>query len=168
MFPLVMRLGITIIQLGLVNYIFSNIQFGTSKKANEKQALKNFLHGFLLYIIGFSAIISIVSMLIKFPKRLQMPIFFGGFLLLTLVWVVENRNLILENIKHTMLGKLMTKQATIIKETMTTNTNIQPNMCDKYPFHCYEPISPFGKKTVTEYKLQKQPAGAKMILQSKN
>ena len=160
MLDLFIRLVVTVAQLGLIHYIFTNIQFSEDKKVNEKEALKNYLHGFLIYIIGFSAVMSIVYKFLKFPKTLQMPIFFGGLLIVSLVWVMENKAMIQENMKHTWLGHLLGKQIAIVKETMATN----PRVSEVYPWHDYEPISQLGDISV------KQPAfqvdtGAKMILE---
>lgn len=75
MLDIFVRLSITIVQLGLIHFIFTNIELGDSEKANEKIALKNYLHGFLIYIIGFNMVMSIVSRFFGFPKELQMTLF---------------------------------------------------------------------------------------------
>lgn len=160
MLDLFIRLVVTVAQLGLIHYIFTNIHFSEDKKINEKEALKNYLHGFLIYIIGFYAVMSIVYKFLKFPRRLQMPLFFGGLLLFTLVWIMENKVMIQENMKHTWIGKLLGDQFAIVKETMATN----PRVSEVYPWHDYEPISQLGDISV------KQPAfqvntGAKMVLE---
>lgn len=162
MLDLFIRLVVTVAQLGLVHYIFTNIQFSDDKKANEKVALKNYLHGFLIYIIGFSAVMSIVYKFLKFPKRLQMPLFFGGLFLFTLVWIMENKLMIQENMKHTWLGKVFGNQVAIVKETMATN----PRVSSVYPWHEYEPVSNLGDVSAKQPVFQVD-TGAKMILQKK-
>jgi hypothetical protein len=162
MFALFIRLIITVAQLGLIHFIFTNIQFDEDTKVNEKIALKNYLHGFLIYVIGFSAVMSIVYNFLKFPRRLQMPLFLGGLFLFTLVWVMENKPMIQENMKHTWVGKMLGNQVTIVKETMATN----PRVSKVYPWHEYEPNSNIGKIS-TKQPLFQFDTGAKMILEMK-
>lgn len=162
MFEIFIRLAISLIQLGLVHFIFSNISFADSEKSNEKIALKNYLHGFLIYIIGFGVLMSIAKEFFGFPKALRMPLFFGGLVVFTLVWLYENREIILENMKHTMLGDFLGKQAIIVRETMVSD----PMLSEKYPFHFYEPNSELGSITEEEYLLQKD-TGAKLVIERK-
>ena len=160
MLDLFIRLAISIVQLGLIHFIFTNIQFSDGNKVNEKIILKNYLQGFLMYIVGFTTVMNLVYRFTKFPRKLQMPFFFGGLSVLTLVWIGENRELIYDNIKHTWIGKLLGKQVTIVKETMAVDHKVS----DAYPFHFYEPTSPLGDITTEDYVMQEK-TGAKLVLQ---
>ena len=160
MLDIFVRLSITIVQLGLIHFIFTNIELGDSEKANEKIALKNYLHGFLIYIIGFNMVMSIVSRFFGFPKELQMTLFFIGLIIITIVWIYENRNMILENIKYTKFGEILGNQFKIVKETIVSD----PMLSDKYPFHFYEPTSNLGVISKEEYILQKD-TGAKLVIE---
>lgn len=160
MLDLFIRLAIAVVQLGLIQFIFTNIKFSDNDKVNEKIALKNYLQGFLMYIIGFTLVMNLVYRFTKFPRKLQMPLFFGGLLILTVVWITENRELFFDNIKHTWLGKFLGKQITIVKETMA----VDPKVSNAYPFHFYEPTSQLGNIEVTDYVMQ-EDHGAKMVLE---
>lgn len=160
MLDLFIRLAITVVQLGLIQFIFSNIKFADGDKANEKTALKNYLQGFLMFVVGFTLVMNLVYRFTKFPRKLQMPLFFGGLLILTAVWVTENRDLVYDNMKHTWVGKLIGKQVAIVKETMA----VDPKVSEAYPFHFYEPTSQLGDIEVADYVMQ-EDHGAKMVLE---
>ena len=163
MFDLFIRLAITVIQLGLIHFIFTNIHFTDNEKTNEKIALKNYLQGFLMYLVGFTTVMSLVYKFTKFPKELQMPLFFGGLFILTVVWISENGVLIYENIKYTWVGKVLGKQLSIVKETMAVDSKIS----NAYPFHFYEPTSNLGNISTEDYVIQKNHPSARMILEKK-
>lgn len=160
MLDLFIRLAITVVQLGLIHFIFSNIHFTDGDKVNEKIALKNYLQGFLMYVVGFTTVMNLVYRFTKFPRKLQMPFFFGGLLVLTVVWIAENKTVIHDNMKHTWVSKLLGNQVALVKETMA----VDPKVSNAYPFHFYEPTSNLGDITMEDYVMQEN-TGAKLVLE---
>ena len=113
-----------------------------------------------MFVVGFTLVMNLVYRFTKFPRKLQMPLFFGGLLILSVVWVAENRDLVYDNMKHTWVGKLLGKQVAIVKETMV----VDPKVSEAYPFHFYEPTSQLGDIEVADYVMQ-EDHGAKMVLE---
>ena len=162
-------LVVSIVQLYLVQYIFSRIHFTEGEKLKEKTALKEYLHGFLVYIIGFGAVLNLFQQTLGFPKEFNIPLFSIGFALFTFVWITENRALLLENVKGTFLYRLLKGEVNRVKENMYIDESVL-EMRSKYPFHTSEPMSKASGERVqsNDYELQTKSETAKMVLERSN
>jgi hypothetical protein len=163
MFNVSIRLAIAVAQLILVHYIFSNIRFTEGNKIEGKTALKNYLHGFLFYVIGFSSSLYMFTQTLGFPQEFHTPLFLIGFMLYTIMWIGKYYKLIISHLKNTVLYQTMQGEYSKIKEGMDVDYRVS----SKYPMHFYEPIMKNTNKYIKIKKpaFMEQPKNAKMILQ---
>ena len=164
-FKIVCKLLLTVFQVALLQYLNSQIQFKESSKKEEKEAIKNLLFSFLIFISIFSSISALAAYSVGFPESLSNILFITCLLVVLGLWIMQHKQLILKNIKHLSWLPFIEEEVKIVKESMSNVGNSV--MQDKYPF-----MKHYGKPAPQNLTKLEKPTFSKknssyMVLQYK-
>ena len=95
-FKIVCKLLLTVFQVALLHYLNSQIQFTKGNKTEEKEAIKNLLFSFLIFISIFSSMSVLAKYSVNFPDKISNTLFIICLIAILGLWGVQNKDLLLK------------------------------------------------------------------------
>ena len=137
-FKIVCKLLLTVFQVALLHYLNSQIQFTKGNKTEEKEAIKNLLFSFLIFISIFSSMSVLAKYSVNFPDKISNTLFVICLIAILGLWGVQNKELLLKNVKQLHWFPFVKQEVEIVKESMSNQgDSVLQNV---YPF-----VSHYGK-----------------------
>ena len=137
-FKIVCKLLLTVFQVALLHYLNSQIQFTKGNKTEEKEAIKNLLFSFLIFISIFSSMSVLAKYSVNFPDKISNTLFVICLIAILGLWGVQNKDLLLKNVKQIHWFPFVKQEVEIVKESMSNQgDSVLQNV---YPF-----VSHYGK-----------------------
>lgn len=137
-FKIVCKLLLTVFQVALLHYLNSQIQFTKGNKTEEKEAIKNLLFSFLIFISIFSSMSVLAKYSVNFPDKISNTLFILCLIAILGLWGVQNKDLLFKNVKQLHWFPFVKQEVEIVKESMA---NQGDSVLQKvYPF-----VSHYGK-----------------------
>jgi hypothetical protein len=137
-FKIVCKLLLTVFQVALLHYLNSQIQFTKGNKTEEKEAIKNLLFSFLIFISIFSSMSVLAKYSVNFPDKISNTLFLICLIAILGLWGVQNKDLLLKNVKQLHWFPFVKQEVEIVKESMSNQgDSVLQNV---YPF-----VSHYGK-----------------------
>lgn len=137
-FKIVCKLLLTVFQVALLQYLNSQIQFTEGNKTEEKEAIKNLLFSFLIFVSVFSSMSALAKYSVNFPDKISNTLFIVCLFAILGLWGIQNKDVLLKNVKNLHWFPFVKQEIEIVKESMSNQGNSV--LQDVYPF-----VSHYGK-----------------------